>query len=389
MMINSLRSKYHAIWVLLVLVLLNSCNDKNSVLIRVKIKSSKDSKVYLDKLDFSKSTCIDSVEVSEGEDNFSFRAKSVTEPTFFALRVKDKGAITLLSDPGEKMNLIINADKLNDYSVLGSKGSLKTKELTNKLSETKSKLYSLKLKYNLAQEPVVKSMIEQEYNAAIDSQRAYNSRFIWTNAMSRASVMAVYQKYDDNTYVLDRAEDLVLFKAVASTLKALYPNSNYTKGMIAEIHKIEGIIRGSNINSIIDQSVTTIPDIVLPNPHGDIVKLSMFKGKVILLDFWVSWDQTSLMDNRELLNIYRQFKSKGFEIYQISLDTNRDEWVNAIESANLPWVNVSELNPKGSTYALTYNITQLPANYLIGRNHTIIGKNLFGNDLVKKLREVL
>ncbi len=389
MMINFFRSKSHVIWMLLVLVLLNSCNDKNSVLIRIKITSSKDSKVFLDKLDFSKSAYIDSVEISKGKNNFSFRARSIMEPTFFVIRVKDKGAITLLSDPGEKMDLIINADKLNDYSVLGSKGSLKTKQLTNKLSETKTKLYSLRLKYNLAQEPLVKSMIEQEYNAAIDSQRAYNSRFIWANAMSRASVMAVYQKYDDDIYVLDRAEDLVLFKTVASSLKALYPNSNYTKGMIAEIHRIEGIIRGSSINSIINQSVTTIPDIVLPNPQGDMVKLSKFKGKVILLGFWGSWDQTSLLDNRELLNIYSQFKNKGFEIYQVSLDTNRSEWLNAIESASLPWVNVCELNPKGSSYALTYNITQIPANYLIGRNHTIIGKNLFGDNLVKELRKVL
>jgi hypothetical protein len=95
------------------------------------------------------------------------------------------------------------------------------------------------------------------------------------------------------------------------------------------------------------------------------------------------------MDNRELLGIYKQFKGKGFEIYQVSLDGNRDEWVNAIESAGLPWINVCELNPKGSRDALTYNITQVPANYLIDRNYTIIGKNLYGDALKKMLQEVL
>ena len=207
--------------------------------------------------------------------------------------------------------------------------------------------------------------------------------------MSRASVMAVYQKYKDDTYVLDRPDDLVLFKTVASSLRALYPNSDYTKGMIAEIKSIEGKIKANKIKSIINQSISSIPDIELLNPQGETIKLSKFKGKVILLDFWASWDQPSIMDNRELLDTYKQFKNRGFEIYQVSLDTDRGEWMNAIESAGLPWTNVCELNSNGSITARVYNVTQLPTNYLIDRNHTIIDKNLFGEALKKRLREVL
>jgi len=385
---NFLKRNYVIAWALTAIVLFNSCSDKNSVLIRMKITSSKDSKVFLDRLDFSKSTFIDSTDISKGENNIRFRVKSIAEPTFFVVRVKEKGAITLLSEPGEKMNLIINTDKLYDYSVLGSKGSVKTKSLALRLNETKDKLYSLRLNYNLAQDQSAKLIIEQEYKATIESQREYSTRFIWANAMSRAAVMAVYQKYDDDSYVLDRPEDLVLFKTVASSLRAFYPNSDYTKGMIAEIKKIEGIIKSSKINNFINQSISTIPDIALPNPQGDTIKLSRFNGEVILLNFWASWDQTSILDNRELRDIYKQFKNKGFEIYQVSLDSNRNDWVNAIESGSLPWVNVSELNPYGSIIARTFNVTQLPANYLIDRNHTIIGKNLYGDNLRKKLREV-
>jgi peroxiredoxin len=389
MMMNFFRLKYLGVCTIATIFLLNSCNDKDSVTVRVKITSSKDSKIYIDKLNFANVETLDSSDISKGEDNIHFRVKAVSEPTFFVIRVKDKGAITLLCDPSEKVNLIVNTEKLYDYTVLGSKGSQKTKELGAKLSDTKNKLYNLRLKYNLEQQQGVKSMIEQEYNAVIDSQRAYSSRFIWANVMSRASVMAIYQKFDDESYVFDKAEDLVLFKAVASSLRAIYPKSDYTKGMLADIQKMEGIIRSAKLSNMISQSVNTLPDISLSNPKGEIVKLSSLKGKVILLDFWASWDQTSLMDNRKLLEIYSQFKNRGFEIYQVSLDTNRDEWVNAIESASLPWINVSELNPKGSIWARTYNVTQLPANYLIDRSHTIIGKNFYGETLKKKLREIL
>ncbi len=388
-MMNFLRLKYLGVCAVLILLFLNSCNDKDSVVITVKMNCSKDSKVYVDKLNFASTQTLDSSNISKGENELRFKLKPIVEPTFFIVRVPDKGAITLLCDPNERMNLIINADKFNDYTVLGSKGSQKTKDLTLKLNDTKSKLYDLRVKYNLSQAQVIKTMIEQEFNAAIDSQRAYNSRFIWANTISRASVMAVYQKFDDDLYVFDKEEDLVLFKAVASSLIAFYPKSDYAKGMLADIKKMEGIIRSAKIKNLISQTVNSIPEISLNNPSGETIKLSSLKGKVILLDFWASWDQNCIMDNRELLDIYKQFKNRGFEIYQVSVDANRDDWTNAIESASLPWINVSELNPKGSISAKTYNVTQLPANYLIDKSHAIIGKNLFGEALKKKLREIL
>ncbi|RPH32347.1 MAG: AhpC/TSA family protein [Bacteroidales bacterium] len=388
-MMNFLKVRYLGFCAVVVLLSLSSCSNKDSVVVRVKITNNADSKIYIDKLNYANSQVIDSSEISKGENLIRFKVKSVFEPTFLVIRVPEHGAITLLCEPNEKMNLIVNTDKYYDYTVLDSKGSQKTKELAAKLSDSKKKLYDLKVKFNLAKEEGLKSLIEQEYNATIDSQRAYNSKFIWANTMSRASVMAVYQKFDDEFYVFDRSEDIVLFKAVASSLRAIYPNSDYTKGMLVDIKRMEEIVRSAKLKNMISTSVSSIPDITLSNPKGDVIKLSSFKGKVILLNFWASWDQSSMMDIRELIETYSQFKNKGFEIYQVSLDTNRDDWVNAIESAGLPGVNVCELNPNGSLDARIYNVSQLPSNYLIDKNFTIVGKNLFGEALKKKIREIL
>ena len=378
------------VWILLSLVLiLSSCSNKKNATIRVEVNDNLDNGITLEQLGFSKSTLIDSASVSSGRDRVTFKVKKLEEPTFLILGVKEKGTITLLTEPGEKIFVRINSTKPFIYDIEGSKGSVLTTELSNRLNESKHSLDSLYQLYSISTERDIKRRIGQEYQNVIDSQRAYSTRFIWANTMSRASVMALYQKYDENNYVFDKADDIKLFKAVASSLMAFYPESEYTKGMIADIDRMQKVINTAKIKEMIDQSANTIPEIALPNTVGDTIKLSSLKGKVILLGFWASNDQASLMDNRELLQVYKQFKAKGFEVFQVSLDENRDEWVNAIQAADLPWINVCELNPNGSLTAKVYNIQQLPANYLISKDHTIIGKNLFGGELIKRLKEIL
>ena len=382
-----MRFKGLAILGLFALTIFYSCNKKNTVTINGIITSSKDNNLVLSKLGFYKSTTIDSVLVDKGEDSFSFKIKDINEPTFFVLTVTGKGAITLLSDPGEKVQLVIKDENLNNCSIIGSKGSLLTQKLSNKLNKTKIVLDSLKVKYELSNDSEVKSRIEHEYSVVVDSQKAFSTRFIWANTMSRASVMALYQKYNNDSYVFDNASDIILFKAVASSIKAFYPNSEYTKGMIADINRMEKIVKSSKLNELLKNSTSSIPEIALPNTKGDTVKLTSLKGKIVLLSFWASSDQNSLLDNRDLIEIYKQYKSKGFEIYQVSIDPSKEDWLNAIESAGIPWISVNELNPKGSYYARLFNISQIPSNYLIGRDQSIIGKNLFGDELKKKLRE--
>jgi len=377
------------LFISILLLILYSCNNKDSVKIEVRITSTKSTIVYIEQLSFSKSTLLDSANISSGTDKVTFRVNDIKEPTFIVLNFKSKGAITLLAEANEKINIQINTDNFLNYKVEGSKGSLLTKDLALNLSKTKRKLDSLNKLYSLTKGEIAKQLLDQKFAAIVDSQRANNSRFIWANPMSRASVMALYQKFDEQSYVFDRSEDIILFKTVASSLKALYPNSEYTKGMLADISRMQSLLSSIKINNLIQQSESSIPDIALPNINGDTIKLSSLKGKVVLLDFWASWNQSSLLDNRELLNTYKQFRSKGFEIYQVSLDYNREEWVNAIESAGLTWINVSSLNPNGSIAARTYNITQIPANYLIGRDQSIIRKNLYGESLNKELRELL
>ena len=207
--------------------------------------------------------------------------------------------------------------------------------------------------------------------------------------MSRASVMALYQKINADRYVFERAEDVQLFKAVATSLIARYPESDYAKGMTRDIKNQEKIINSFKLQEIVRTATPSLPEIALPNPQGDTIKLSSLKGKVILLDFWASFNRDNLLENRALIDLYKNYNNMGFEIYQVSVDFEREAWLAAIESGPLPWINVCELNPNGSITPSLYNVSSLPANYLIDRNYDIVGKNIFGKDLEKKVKELL
>lgn len=340
---------------------------------------------------FSKTEEIKTVKLTPKKSTFKFKVGELTEPTFFQLRVSTKGSsyIVLLLNPSDKAELTIDLNDFTNYTVTGSPESIKTKHLTNRLAKTVNSLDSLTSLINRSSTVSEKLMLSQQYESIIDKQRAFSTQFIWDSLMSRASVMALYQKVGADRFVFDRAEDIQLFKAVATSLIARFPESDYAKGMLRDIKNQEKIVFSHRLQELVKNAEASLPDIALPNPKGDTIRLSSLKGKVILLDFWASFNQDNLLENRELLQLYSKYNRQGFEIYQVSVDYEREAWLAAIESGPLPWINVSELDTRGSLAARLFNVTNLPANYLISRNHDIVAKNIYGKDLEKKLKELL
>lgn len=371
------------------MVIGTSCSNKDGVTVKVNVVSQEKSMLYFSRVDFKKTTVLDSVKISAGENTKKFKVKQGAEPTFYTVSVRNGGAITLLAEQGEVIDVKFNSKAMLDYTVTGSLGSSKVQTLTVTFAKSKIKIDELGAKYIKAETETEKNRLNDEFERILKEQKEFNVKFIRENPLSKASVMAIYQKYNDNLFVFDSSDDLLTLKTVASAWRALYPESEYTKGMIEEINRIEKAVRDTQLKEIIAQSEISIPELEIPNRNGIKVKLSSLKGKVVLLDFWLTGNTNSLLDNRELLEIYKQYKGKGFEIYQVALDANRDEWISAVESANLPWISVCEGSANGSQAAMLYNVQQIPANYLIGKNHEIIGKNLYGNNLKKALAEAL
>ncbi|HPR60844.1 MAG TPA: TlpA disulfide reductase family protein [Prolixibacteraceae bacterium] len=371
----------------LIIIVLSSCNN-NNFSIEGRISNAQTQMVYLDKLNINGTTPFDSSRIDA---NGKFKISgSVSYPTFFLLRLNDQKFITLLIDSTEKVQF--SADYLNfskDYRIDGSIGSEKVKLLNDKLAKTNTTIDSLQSMLNLFASNNNYQLNRQKWVAQIDShytaQQQFSKKFVEENPFSLASVLAIYQKFNDGNYVM---QDLQTLKMAASALHSMYPKSVHALTLYNDTEKLVQDIKAQEMRQIIQQYGVNSPEINLPDHQGNKKALSAFRGKYVLLHFWSATDRGSRIMNQVLSENYKQFKSKGFEIYQVSVDTDREAWLTAIEDDNLTWTNVGDM--EGSIAAVnSYNISRIPYNYLIDKEGNIITKDLKGPAILNTLSKIL
>ena len=137
------------------------------------------------------------------------------------------------------------------------------------------------------------------------------------------------------------------------------------------------------------------PELVFPAPDGDKIALSSLRGMMVLVDFWASWCSPCRVENPNLVRTYKKYRDKefvngsGFTIYGVSLDTEKEAWLNAIEKDELIWEShVSDLRGWKSVPAAQYGVMAIPMNFLINGDGIIVAKNLRGDYLENKLKEL-
>jgi len=123
---------------------------------------------------------------------------------------------------------------------------------------------------------------------------------------------------------------------------------------------------------------------------GHPVKLSSFRGKYVLLDFWASWCVPCREENPNVVKAYGKYHPRGFEVVSVSLDRpgDKDKWLKAIHDDKLTWTNVSDLQFWSNAVAQSYGIQAVPQNFLIDPQGKIVGRNLRGEELEKKLDDI-
>jgi peroxiredoxin len=134
------------------------------------------------------------------------------------------------------------------------------------------------------------------------------------------------------------------------------------------------------------------PEVALPSLNGDTIRLSSLKGKVVLVDFWASWCGPCRRANKEMQPVYTRFKKKGFEVYSISVDGNRDKWVRAVAQDKIQWLTVHQPGDWNAPVAERWAIDELPTAFLIDKEGKIAAVyHGSGNhaQVVKRLKKLL
>ena len=180
------------------------------------------------------------------------------------------------------------------------------------------------------------------------------------------------------------------FKSAGQALSADMPGSKYTTEYTTMVSSLEKQMLQQQASAAI-QVGQPAPDISLPGPDGKTRSLASLKGKVVLLDFWASWCRPCRMANPHVVEVYNKYKSKGFDVFSVSLDRpgQKDAWVAAIKQDGLVWdSHVSDLQFWNSAPAATYGVRSIPHTFLIDRNGNIAAINP-RNNLEEELIKVL
>ncbi len=212
--------------------------------------------------------------------------------------------------------------------------------------------------------------IEQQYQAA-ELQTITKIKAMLPSLGT--SLVALYA-----TSFVNPETDFPLLDTLARKFEASGNQNPQVKSFIGRVARIRGVTVGS-----------AAPEIALADTTGVPVNLSSLRGKVVLIDFWASWCGPCRNENPNVVRMYNKFKDKGFEIYGVSLDQNKENWLRAIRNDGLTWTHVSDLKYWQSVAAQQYGVNAIPATFLLDKNGNIIAKNLRGEALEQKLDEVL
>ena len=171
-------------------------------------------------------------------------------------------------------------------------------------------------------------------------------------------------------------QHVALYKKIRDALISQWPNDDFVKHLDSRL--ASAILPGMDA-----------PDIELADPDGNLRRLSDLRGKVVLIDFWASWCRPCRMENPNVVRLYNQFHNRGFEIFSVSLDKDRNAWLTAIQKDNLSWPNhVSDLRGWSSAGGRLYGISSIPSTVLVGPDGKILARNLRGRELENKLNEI-
>lgn len=294
-------------------------------------------------------------------------------PEMLFLSMEDvRGNVPFFAEPAE-ITIVVNPDSIRSATITGSATHQRYLDFMDEYENFDEILYQHYQAYRAAEEggnDSIKKVAESAYELAEKDKKQFLVKYAMDNNKDVVAHYVVYR----NTYQfdLDELEAMVVNfdpDSKSSYLEALYDRVLVLKSVAVGMPFIDFEQGGTD---------------------DSLVKLSSKVGaKVLLVDFWASWCGPCRAENPNIVAIYNDYKDKGFDIFGVSFDTNRDKWIEAIEADKLTWSHVSDLKGWGNGAGKLYGVQSIPHSILLDQNGTIIAKNLRGQELRDKVAELL
>lgn len=359
---------------------LTSCDgDKQSAFeLKGTFTNTSGETIYLEKLMSPQPVVVDSTSADE-QGNFAF-SNYTPKIGFYRIRVTPQSFAMLVLDSADKVTVTGDIKDLgNTYKTTGSPETELFMEYNTLGKANQKQSDSL----NLAFQSVMGSMkmdslkmdslshiFQPVYDAIMAKFQRALAEKIAKNADKYASLLWLQG--------LDPAKNGDLYAAVDKEMMKKYPQDKTVRAMHETISKELATVIGKEA-----------PDINLNTPDGKSLALSSLKGKIVLIDFWASWCGPCRKEMPHVVNLYKKYKDKGFEIYGVSLDQDKSRWVEAIAKDGITWPQVSDLKYWDSEAARLYAVTGIPYTVLLDKEGKILSKGLRGVELEKAIADAL
>ena len=352
----------------------NQNKDSAVTTISGVIKNPRSGKIILSQEQDINKKQVKFIEEIKPDSGGKFKLDLKLEPHIYKINFYDQELVTLAIDKGQ--NILIEADgnTLKNIKVSGSEDTKKLEAYEKFRKESLERLVkSVRKKIKDAGQEFDPNAVEagQEEIVNYEKHKDELNEFV---AREMADSIAVYS----TTLRWDGDKNISLFEEIAEKFEKKH-------GDIAVAKKIKEKIALLKATSIGGKAA----DIKMPNEKGEEIVLDPSKAKLTLVDFWASWCGPCRRESKTLSSLYEKYKSKGLEIYGVSLDDNREKWLQASEKDKRVWANVSTLKAFKTKAALDYSVTALPAKFLLDSEGKIVAKNLHGKELEQKVEELL
>ena len=361
----------------MITALIATCGKRDEARVSLTVKGAPDStEVIVSRLALNQMQVLDTLYTSKEKVSAEVPVYPGS-PEFVYLTYGNGGSAALLLQNRDRVT--VSADMTGtDVRIEGSEESVLMQKVDSDIRAFNAAFDSLT--YELAavgedgsQEEIAR--LKREMGALYVKCKQEAVKYVVTHSKSLTIVPVLYQKTSGGLPIFAQATDAIIMERAYDSLRTVYPSSPYIVSLADEVSARRNALEIQNRMASAEE--VDFPEIVLNDVNGQQQSLTALKGNVVVLMFWDAANVQQRVYNTDLKILYEKYHSRGLEVYQVGLNSDKTAWALQVKEQELPWISVCDPAAGASVGAMVYNVSQLPAMYLISRQGSIESKDVF------------